>query len=541
MSDLLVKVEQGLLRGAVVKSVVGESYIAFKGVPYAAPPVGKLRFKDPEPLQPWTGIRDALEEGPKCAQFNLFTKSIIGDDDCLYLNLATPSLTGSRPVMVWIHGGLFSYGDGGSDIYSPDYLMKTDIVHVGINYRLGILGFLQLEHEAASGNMGLKDQIAALKWLKENIAQFGGDPNNITLFGQSAGAVSAQYLLLSPLAKGLFHKAIMQSGVLSVPWAYVSEPLKMAHRYVAAFGKDITDQNEIVEYLRTIPAHKLIEMQTKISTPEETINLVLPFGPTVDNKSMRPLMPKPIEELAQKGIDVPVIIGYTAHEGAIFFSRDFQPKYAKLDKNFEASALRPLTAKAPSKAAVILQEIRKFYFDGKPVTKYPAANYARYIGDLQFIRGVHRMVDIQREKKSPTYLYRFAYDSPRSVTKIMYNVDEKDVIGFGVSHAEENPFLFYPSMYREHVKMEPGSPDQMVSDRLIRLWTNFAKTGNPTPLIDDLITTVWKPVTKATKNYLEINEELFTGEDLDEEMCETWKRIEMVSNTSSERFHPGRS
>ncbi|XP_046628343.1 esterase E4-like [Neodiprion virginianus] len=523
MNNPVVEVKQGLLRGATVESVIGGSYIAFKGIPYAAPPVGNLRFRDPQPAHSWKGIRDALEEGSKCAQFSLFTMSIIGDDDCLYLNVATPSLAGSRPVMVWIHGGGYFFGDGGSDVYGPDYLMKADVVHVGINYRLGVLGFLQLEHEAASGNMGLKDQIAALKWLKENIVKFGGDPNNITLFGQSAGSASAHYLLLSPLAKGLFHKAIMQSGALLAHWAHISEPLKMAHRYIAAFGKDITDPNEIVEYLRTVPVRKLIEIQEKMSTPEEKMNVLTPFRPTVDTNSAEPLIPKPLEELVQQGFDVPIIIGYTTHEGVIFLTSGSEEVYNAVENNFEAAVLRVLTDRAPSRVTEITKEIQTFYYKGKPITRDLATNYAHFAGDLHFVKELHKVVDIQREKNSPTYLYRFSYDSPDSVTKLIYGV-----IREGVLHGQENQYLFFPKNYREHVKMKPGCPDQIFSDKLIRLWTNFARTGNPTPVVDDLITTKWKPVTRTAKNFLEINETLSNSMNPDEEMWEMWKRIEAM-------------
>lgn len=189
-------------------------------------------------------MRDALNEGPQCVQRDECTREIEGDDDCLYLNVATPSLQGSRPVMVWIHGGGFIWGDGGSNLYGPDYLVKMNVVFVGINYRLGvfgecnlpevcyremfindptyvtIVGFLNLAHEAAPGNMGLKDQVAALKWVQENIAEFGGDPNNVTIFGQSAGGASVHYHLLSPLSKGtLIFRNIFSMIARCIPYS----------------------------------------------------------------------------------------------------------------------------------------------------------------------------------------------------------------------------------------------------------------------------------------------------------------------------------
>ncbi|KAK0169506.1 hypothetical protein PV327_011530 [Microctonus hyperodae] len=169
--------------------------------------------------------------------------------------------------MVWIHGGGFVMGSGDDDIFGPDYLIENDVVLVTINYRLGILGFLNVEDEEAPGNQGLKDQVEALKWIQQNIAQFGGDPNNVTIFGESAGAASVHYLTLSPLAQGLFHKAIIQSGVALNPWASSPKPLmESVEKLAAVLEKDISNVKEFVNYLRTLDAHCLVEAVEKIRT-----------------------------------------------------------------------------------------------------------------------------------------------------------------------------------------------------------------------------------------------------------------------------------
>ncbi|RLU22077.1 hypothetical protein DMN91_006457 [Ooceraea biroi] len=209
MDRPVVTVKQGKLQGVLQENVLdGSHYVAFKGIPFAAPPVGKLRFQDPKPPAAWDGIRDASENGNVSLQKDLLTKTVIGDEDCLYLNVYVPhSIYGTTriPVMVWVHGGGNLHGSGSDINQKPDYLLAKEVIVVLITYRLGALGFLKLSHETTSGNQGLKDQIAALKWLRENIQVFGGDPENITVFGSSSGAACVHLLMLSPLSKGAAH------------------------------------------------------------------------------------------------------------------------------------------------------------------------------------------------------------------------------------------------------------------------------------------------------------------------------------------------
>ncbi|XP_020709423.2 juvenile hormone esterase-like [Athalia rosae] len=524
MGSLAVLVKQGWLRGTLVKSVIGDSYISFKGIPFAAPPVGKLRFADPQPPQSWEGIREAMQEEPKCPQFDPFLKKIVGDEDCLYLNVASKSLEGSRPVMVWIHGGAFILGSSSYEIYSPDYLMKADIVFVSINYRVGPFGFFQLDHPAAPGNVGLKDQIAALKWVKENIARFGGDPNNVTIFGESAGGASVHYLLLSPLARGLFHKAILQSGVAFNPWASAPSPVETAHRFVAALGKETTDPREIVDYLRTIPASKLVEAQTTIHTVEEKLQLTFPFHPNVDDKSQEPVIPRPVRELAKEAADVPTIIGYNSHEGMVFLFDLTDETLALVDKNFEKTLPPHMVAEAPSRLLELANEFRRFHFGDLEVSQDTLDSYIQCYGNMQFVQGIHEVVEMDRtRKKSPTYLYKFTFDSPKSLQKFLRKDERK-----GTAHADDLPYIFYASRGGLTGKHEIGSAEKIVSDRFVRMWTDFARTGNPTPEIDDLITVRWEPVTKEKKHYLEIDADLSTGVNPDEKLCEFSNRVSQI-------------
>uniref|UniRef100_A0A1B6DZ38 Carboxylic ester hydrolase n=1 Tax=Clastoptera arizonana TaxID=38151 RepID=A0A1B6DZ38_9HEMI len=203
-----VKTENGILRGKeeISSGLTSVTYYAFRGIPYAKPPIGDLRFKAPQPIEPWQGVRGALEEGPSGPQ-SLFTPGQVqGVEDCLYLNVFTPQhphqVKSLKPVLFNIHGGGFVCGEGSSKLYPPDNFIDKEVLYVSLTYRVGALGFLSLQNDDISGNAGLKDQVQALVWTKKNIKNFGGDPENITIMGISAGGASVEFLLLSELSRG---------------------------------------------------------------------------------------------------------------------------------------------------------------------------------------------------------------------------------------------------------------------------------------------------------------------------------------------------
>ncbi|MBK7724543.1 MAG: carboxylesterase family protein [Dehalococcoidia bacterium] len=216
MTDPIATTRQGTVRG-----FERHALLYFRGIPYARPPVGELRWAVAQPPEPWDGVRDATEYGPNSLQSSIASDIPLPpqprrpmSEDCLYLNVVTPGLSGSRPVMVWIHGGGFTTGSGAD--FAGRQLAERGVVVVAMNYRLGALGSLALpalaDRKGRLTNFGLRDQIAALRWVHDNIASFGGDPDNVTIFGESAGGLSVGSLLGSPEAKGLFHGAIPQSG-----------------------------------------------------------------------------------------------------------------------------------------------------------------------------------------------------------------------------------------------------------------------------------------------------------------------------------------
>uniref|UniRef100_A0A1B0GHN1 Carboxylic ester hydrolase n=1 Tax=Lutzomyia longipalpis TaxID=7200 RepID=A0A1B0GHN1_LUTLO len=196
----IIHTNTGWLQGTTESCGLFCSYYSFKGIPYAAPPTGQNRFRAPRPHPGWSGTRDASEHGASCPANSRLNR--IESEDCLFLNIYSQDLVGRRAVMVWIHGGGFDFGNGDSFTYGPDHIVDDNVVMVTINYRLGALGFLSTGDHHATGNYGLKDAVMALRWIRDNIANFGGDPDNVTIFGESAGGAAVHYLLLSPSARG---------------------------------------------------------------------------------------------------------------------------------------------------------------------------------------------------------------------------------------------------------------------------------------------------------------------------------------------------
>ncbi|XP_049955853.1 esterase FE4-like [Schistocerca serialis cubense] len=323
-----IQTSLGSLRGQAEQSVSGQTMYTFKGVPYAEPPVGTLRFQPPVAKQPWDGVRDALAAGSMCVQLD--TAADRGQEDCLFLNVYTPELpaetTTLRPVMVFIHGGGFVNGAGIT--YGPDYFVEAGVVIVTINYRLGPLGFLSTEDLVVPGNMGMKDQVQALRWVQQNIAVFGGDPNSVTIFGQSAGGASVHYLVLSPLAKGLFHKAIAESGAALNPWAFARNTRDRAYRLAQSFGySGSNNTTEIVQFLLTVDAYQLVSNPYAALPMEDIMGIFqMVFVPSVEPQHDGAFLTAEPTELLSQGLynDVPYMTGGTSAE-CLFYVALYTP------------------------------------------------------------------------------------------------------------------------------------------------------------------------------------------------------------------------
>ncbi|XP_076647108.1 juvenile hormone esterase-like [Halictus rubicundus] len=504
----VVSAKQGKLRGTYVESALGLSYIAFRGIPFAAPPIGELRFKDPKPPERWKGIKDTTEVRVNVSPQRVETPpyNMWGDEDCLYLNVYTSSLTVPKPVMFWVHSGGFITGAGTSTTWGPDYIIPKNVVVVSPNYRLGSFGFLNLEHKDASGNMGLKDLILALKWVIQNIENFGGDPNNITVFGCSAGAVLAHALAISPLSRGLFHKLILQSGTVTCPWGFTTS--KKSFRLVSILGIDSTDPEEILQRLRKLPATDIIKAQTSLLTTHEACMYEREFGLCIDTASESPALPESIEKLLSNDINLPMIVGHLSDE-FIFFFKDNNEKNIDIFNEYFSKYVELLasTKKLGSEEIKELTEtVKDRYFKELPAGQDNIREVLNFLGDVYIILPIKLFLEDRLNRSSePTYFYKFGYvGNQKSFTDLLINRCIS-----GASHCDELAYLFnlLSCKSEQYVAPARGTKDRAVMERLTTMWANFAKTGNPTPTLNGDIKVPWEQATKDKIYYLEIDEE----------------------------------
>lgn len=523
MSTKVISTSYGKLKGSLKTSKYDETkYFSFQGIPYAKPPVGNLRFKAPEDLEPWEGVRDALKEGNCGPQYDMGTKIYIGDEDCLYLNVYVPNVaqTTLLPVMVWIHGGGFAYGHGNADAYGPEFLMNKNVILVTVNYRLGILGFLNLETKDAAGNMGLKDQNAALKWVKKEIENFGGDSKNVTLFGESAGGASVHYHMLSPLSKGLFHKAVLMSGSAMCNWGFTKNHLQRAFDLGKLLGCEAKTKEELLTFLMKASPKEFAGNQDKvINDVEHLTGTDQAFVPTVDGEF---LTEEPLQSLRTGNVhDLPTIVGTVSHEGFLIYNSVAKwPWFVeKLNKELEAVSPYPI---APSKE--LSKSIRNVYFQGDETICFKKHNeqFVQLFSHTHFL--VPMFMSLKYElnspsRKAPIYCYRFAYDGNLGWFKKLMASSRKIDIPAGVSHVDELGYLLSNDLV-DHKKLATED-DRKIVDKFTTLWSNFAKTGNPNPADHQ----VWSPIESyEQRNYLDIASpsSIVMKKNLDNDKIDFW-------------------
>ncbi|XP_044745323.1 uncharacterized protein LOC123307171 [Coccinella septempunctata] len=515
-SDPRVNVECGILEGYVCENETdpGKSYFSFQGIPYAKPPLGELRFKAPQPVEPWTGVKEVKKDGNPCYSVNPFKEGeTLGSEDCLYLNVYTPTLPTMhndglhydlKPVMVFIHGGAFTLGSNTKQLYGPDYLIREDVVIVAINYRLGFLGFFHLKDKklGVTGNAGFKDMVLALRWVKNNIRNFNGDPENITIFGESAGSVSVHLLVLSPMAKGLFHKAIAQSGNALKTWAECDD---VASKIAEALNLDSNDDEKLLKKLREMKVEDLHSLQESFPDPWDVSvqRLVGYVVEDLDQEEEAFLTQHPIKILESGDYNqVPLIMGYTSSEG-MFMHWKGKKSFKELTPDIEHIIPRYFNLKKGTPASKrVSQKIMNYYFGTKDPDEAGIEAAYELWSDNLFIRDIYRSLKMHAETSDkPIYAYEVTVETSLNLCKKMFGITVP-----GVAHGDDLGYLFKSSMTG---KLEPNSPEDVGVRRFCKMWTNIAKYGNPnSPTTDPLLQTSWKAFTKDEKNYLEIGQEL---------------------------------
>ena len=432
----------------------------FKGIPYAAPPVGELRWREPRPVQPWDSARLASEWGPRCVQSNrlgdLDPLNKRMDEDCLYLNIWTPAKSADEalPVMVWIHGGSNLNGAGSQPEYDGSNIASKGVVVVTINYRLDIFGFLahpELTKESgtnSSGNYGLLDQIAALKWVQKNIRAFGGDPSRVTIFGELAGAFDVSLLMASPLGKGLFHRAIAESGGALTPIAaFGPKPLQVGEQDGLKFAQSMGASS--IGELRNKSAKELLD--ASIKNP-----ITYAFG-IVDGYVV-PSQPASIYGEGKQN-DVPLLVGWNANEGTYFAAR------IKLDSPTYVERVR-------SQFKDYADKVLQLYPPGSTMED-ERASFAALLGDEIIAYGGWAWAErAATTGKSPVFRYYFTRRPP-GAPELSIN----PLAAPGVYHFAEIYYVFNNLQVMKDWPWEQS--DHRLADAMSSYWTNFAKTGDP--------------------------------------------------------------
>lgn len=445
----LVTTAQGKAQGKLISSGKVQ---AFLGLPYAAPPVGPLRWKAPEAPTGWKGVRDATRFGSRCEQWPIWKDYLFLDsgpsEDCLYLNVYTPATANANsrlPVMFWIHGGGYTAGAGSEPRYTNSTLPAEGVVLVTINYRLGVFGFLASadlakENSGSAGNYGLMDTVAALRWVRANIASFGGDPDNVTIFGESAGSFAVSTVMAAPTARGLFHKAIGESGATFggvLPAGSIGDRMQRDQAWVDALGV-----HSLAE-LRELPTATVLEGAQKKGVGW--------FTPVVDGIFLKKSIPETYA--AGNQAHVPMLAGWNHDERTGTLSKGMT------SEKWKAFAAEHYREHADEFLAA---------FPGR--TEEEAVRSADAFTTAQFIAlGTWQWIEAQvKTGAAPVYRYRFDLPAPRS------DVHPEGRYAF---HSDELEYVFGTLDTRQGAQWRPE--DRRLSDQMTHYWANFARTGNP--------------------------------------------------------------
>jgi carboxylesterase type B len=477
----------------------------------------------PEEPESWTGVRDASVEGPECYQLNytVYGGDRSGDEDCLYLNVYMPEIpdssSESKAVMVWIYGGAFQTGSSTESLYGSGKLIGYDVISVTLNYRLNVFGFLSTDDNVIPGNYGLWDQVQALQWVQENIAAFGGDPSKVTIYGQSAGAMCVAALYLSPQTEGLFHAAISESGTLILPGQYQSDPLPYAQTLAGLVNCPTDNTSLMLPCLQALSQEQIMDAFASFAYFPNTNPLY--FTPVIDSKATVGLIPEnPLKTVIKGSYNkVPYMLGLTQNEGGLMYQGELIAGVV-FNKDFIENNLSSLVSNFTMTSGDLLTELTPLIYDlyfsdiDLDNNTLIAEGVQAFISDAEFnIGNFITLTLLHKGRHAPSvYTYVFKYVGEFALER-----------STGMTtHTDELPYIFDMVMNNNGIL---NSQDNVTSERILTLWTTFAKTGNPNPGNSEVISTTWKRVTSYFNlPYFSIDTDLSMGENFRKKRMNYW-------------------
>ncbi|KAI5630865.1 carboxylesterase family domain-containing protein [Phthorimaea operculella] len=505
--DPLVDTKVGLIRG--LRASDG-AYSMFLGIPFGLVPEDNL-FGVSTPYPPFKDVFEAFDDSAICPQIEEINSTLVGTLDCLHLNIYIPNTASTqnrRPVLVWIYGGGFSIGFAGRTLYGPKYIVRNDVILVTINYRLGPYGFMCLDIPEIPGNQGLKDQVLALKWIKNNIESFGGDANEITIMGESAGGFSVGMHLLSENEK-MYSRAIMQSGTELIPGLFEKPNNDMPLKLAELLGLSTSNITEALEFLSRTDPH-LVIAATKLQNER-----YLPCAEKEFENVESFITKAPVNLNVPKVKGISVLLGFVAEEtfsdhanseSEYYNTYDNFRKYINYDFVFNETDLTDMA-----------NIVKHFYIGDEKITTDIKVNLAQFETDFRYIYSTERSIDSYiANGVDKIYYYMFSYVGNRNWVRRKDNITTG-----GAVHADEIGYLFDVSLWKE----EPTAEDQLVLDRMTTMWTNFVKYGDPTPDKTELLPIKWEPITSADspRYFMNIDSEMVLGKRPYHERMAFWE------------------
>ena len=474
----------------------GNRYAAFHAIKYAKDPIGNLRFKPPEPFNAGEALWD-VSENPHIGCFQYGTNGGVGQEDCLILNVYVPESAINNeellPVMTWIHGGALKTGASFYENYGPQMYMDREIVLVTINYRLGVFGFLSLGDEVVPGNAGFRDQSLALKWVNQNIKSFFGDPEMVTIFGESAGGDSVSYQIISPKSRGLFRRAIMQSGTVMSNWARPWKP-------------DVSEfmRSKILEAVGCLSENALSCLMEKSAEELAEATHDITINPVVDKSfTSDPFVPSDANEILANGefdTDLEIMIGTNKEDGMLMVLAPLRDSTLWQDWRNVWNTLGPATLLSIDDAEFITEEdtaktqkIVEFYLGSVDnLNKEHEQQIMDMYTDATFLHGAYRTIKYFLDFNVPTYHYILTYAG-------QYSYSEFTNAGkHGVCHADDLLYLFNPVFGSAHDVTLTNEDEIKLREEMTSAWTNFAKYGDPTPPNANSNWNSWTPLDKSS-------------------------------------------